>query len=117
MNADGGRNSCVNPAKLGSIVSLYVHGIGSPACYCFDAIFGSRSVAVVNVVAVNTYVTRVDVQIPSSFATASSTAGIPATRGGFQVGLSLGQTPAGPLALPRINVVSVGGAMTVWATQ
>jgi hypothetical protein len=37
MNADGGRNSCVNPAKLGSIVSLYVHGIGNPACFCFDA--------------------------------------------------------------------------------
>jgi hypothetical protein len=65
----------------------------------------------------NTYVTRVDVQVPSSFATASSTAGIPATRGSFQVSLSLGQTPSGPLALPRINVVSVSGAMTVWATQ
>lgn len=117
MNADGGRNSCVNPAKLGSVVSLYVHGIGNPACFCFDAIFGSRSIAVVNVAAVNNYVTRVDVQIPSSFATASSTAGMPATRGGFQMSLSIGQAPTGPLPLPRINVVSVSGALTVWAAQ
>ncbi len=29
LNPDGSRNSCKNPAKLGSLVSLFVHGVGA----------------------------------------------------------------------------------------
>lgn len=114
-NMDGSRNSCSNPAKVGSIVSFYVHGIGSAACVsCFEVTVGGLSAAVVNVTAVNTFVTRVDVQLPSSLAGAGIRAG---AQGGFTVGVQLNGTPIGPAMLPNSNVVSVRGALTVWATQ
>jgi uncharacterized protein (TIGR03437 family) len=113
-NADGSRNSCANPAKLGSVVSFYVHGLESTPCFCFDVTVGSGSVALVDVLAVNSFVTRVDVQLPSSFATASGTGGL---EGSFTVGMLVGQTSVGPVELPNINVVNVRGALTVWATQ
>ena len=116
-NADGSRNSCANPAKLGSIVSFYVHGIGNPACFCWGAMFGSRSAAVVNIAAVSPFLTRVDVQIPSSFATGSISSFPAVQEGYFPVSLSLDQAPLGPQALPRINVAGVGGPLIVWATQ
>ena len=122
-NADGSRNSCANPARLGSIVSFYVHGIGSPGCFCFGAAVGSQSAAVVNVATVNSFVTRVDVQIPGSFA-AGNKVSVPATpEGSFQMSLSLYGAPIGPLGLPPINVVNPPGApgqslpLVVWATQ
>ena len=121
-NADGSSNSCANPAKLGSIVSFYVHGIGSPGCFCFDATFGSQSAAVVNVVAANTFVTRVDVQIPTSFATASVAGTL--TEAFFPVSLIFYDIPVGPLALPDINVLGLTGVvagqaipLVVWATE
>jgi uncharacterized protein (TIGR03437 family) len=69
LNGDGSRNSCQNPAKLGSVISFFVHG--NSLCLCFDAAFGAVSAPVVNVVSVTSFVTRVDVQLPSSFNTAS----------------------------------------------
>ncbi len=114
-NTDGSRNSCSNPAKVGSIVSSYVHGIGSAACgSCFDVTVGGLSAAVVNVMAVNAFVTRVDVQLPNSLAGAGIRGG---AQGGFTVGVRLNGTPIGPVMLPNSNVVSVHGALTVWATQ
>jgi uncharacterized protein (TIGR03437 family) len=113
-NADGSRNSCANPAKLASVVSFYVHGLESTSCFCFDVSFGVGSAALVSVMPVNTFVARVDVQLPSSFATASIS-GSP--EGAFEVSMRLRQTPVGPLELPNINVVRVRGALTVWATQ
>jgi uncharacterized protein (TIGR03437 family) len=122
-NADGSRNSCANPARLGSVVSFYVHGIGSPVCYCFGATAGNQSAAVINVVTVNSLVTRVDVQIPNSFATGNKVS-VPATpEGSFQMSLSLYDASVGPLGLPLINVVNPPGApglslpLVVWATQ
>ena len=122
-NADGSLNSCANPAKLGSIVSFYIHGISSPICACFDATLGVQSAAVVKVVTVNTFITRVDVQMPSSFAT--GTLQIPAfAEGYFQLSLSMYNVPVGPLGLPRINITGPSSSapglpfpMFVWATQ
>jgi hypothetical protein len=91
-----------------------VHGLGSNPCFCFDVNFGLQSVAVVNVTAVNTFVTRVDVQLPSSFATANNTSSL---EGAFTFSLLLDQNPVGPVELPNINVVNVRGALTVWATE
>jgi uncharacterized protein (TIGR03437 family) len=66
INADGSRNSCTNPAKLGSIVSFYVEGVGAPGCLCFNATMGFASAAVVSVVGAG-FLTRVDVQLPGNF--------------------------------------------------
>jgi hypothetical protein len=52
--------SRANPARLGSVVSFYVHGIGSPGCFCFGAAVNTQSAAVVNVVTVNSFLTRAD---------------------------------------------------------
>jgi uncharacterized protein (TIGR03437 family) len=115
-NADGSRNSCTNPAKLGSIISFYVHGTGVPfgTCFCFDETLGNASAAVVNVSDVNTFLTRVDVQLPTSFATARATF---ASVGAFEPGLRMYRTPVGPVTLPNSDVISVTGALNVWATQ
>ena len=115
--------SRANPARLGSVVSFYVHGIGSPGCFCFGAAVNTQSAAVVNVVTVNSFLTRADVQIPTSFATGNKVS-VPATlEGSFQTSMSLYDGPVGPLGLPLINVVNPTGApgqslpLVVWATQ
>ena len=121
-NADGSLNTCTNPAKLGSVVSVYMHGVASPICPCFDANLGSQSAAVVNLVALTSFLTRVDVQIPTSFATGNKVT-VPATpEGYFQLSLSLFDVPVGPLAILSRNVVNPANPgspipLFVWATQ
>ena len=115
-NEDGTRNSCINPAKLGSIISLYLHAVGNPGCYCFDASFGGRSVAVVNVTALDNFVTRVDLMVPNSLETASAVRSFPTPiLGVFQVSPRVGTIPAGPVPVPTDNVVNVAGALVIYA--
>ncbi len=92
-NADGTVNSCMNPAKLGSVISLYVHGLSIAPCLCFDAAFGSVSAPVVNVAMLNSFVTQVDVQLPGTFAYAS---GYNDVDGDFIFTLRVNNAPVGP---------------------
>jgi uncharacterized protein (TIGR03437 family) len=114
-NADGSRNSCSNPAKLGSVVSFYVHGTGEPqpVTCCFDATLRNASAAVVNVTAANSMLTRVDVQLPSAPGVFSS---FNPSAGSIESALRYDQLPVGPVKLPTHTVVTVGGALNVWAT-
>jgi uncharacterized protein (TIGR03437 family) len=79
-NADGKQNSCLIPAKPGSVVSFFVNGVGEGAPYPsgnnmpvprgleFDAVAGSWSAEVVNVAKDSDFVWRVDVRLPAAFA-------------------------------------------------
>ena len=99
-NADGSLNTCTNPAKLGSQVSFYVHGVGLPVCFCFDAMVGYFSAAVVNASVLSAILTRVDVQLPGSFTTGSISTVPAATVGVFAVTLGLFGEAIGPVTLP-----------------
>jgi uncharacterized protein (TIGR03437 family) len=103
LNSDGSRNSCQNPAKLGSVISFFVHG--NPPCLCFDAAFGEFSAPVVNVVILTSYLTRVDVQLPSSYASAS---GYGSVEGDFQFTLRVNGAAVGPFPIERGSLLVYG---------
>jgi len=105
LNSDGSRNSCQNPAKLGSVISFFVHG--NPPCLCFDAAFGEVSAPVVNVVSLTSYLTRVDVQLPNSYASAS---GYGSVEGDFQFTLRVNGAAVGPFPIE-------GGPLLVYGAQ
>jgi uncharacterized protein (TIGR03437 family) len=92
-NADGTRNSCSNPAPLGSVVSVYVHGLSTTPCLCFDAALGSVSTPVLNIVPLNSFVTRLDVQLPAASIDASEYSDV----GGYvTLTLRVNNAPVGP---------------------
>lgn len=114
-NADGTTNSCENPAKLETVVSFYVHGLGVSACLCFDVTLGTIPAAIANVVAVNGYVTRVDVMLPDSLSGAD--VGLDKL-GGFYVNVRLNGALVGPMTPPVDGYIgSVGSVgLTIWVT-
>ena len=76
QNQDGTMNSCDNPAKVGSVVSFFVDGLGgtvTPSITFTPAYaggipmvvqMGNLSAEVVNIAVVNNFVWRVDVLVP-----------------------------------------------------
>jgi uncharacterized protein (TIGR03437 family) len=126
LNADGSPNSCANPAKLGSTVSFFVEGVGSPdgfppptALQGLQAFVGECSTPVANTFLINGFVYQVDVPLPASL---SSCAASPSNTGefGFQVAFSYNGAWVGPLAVPQPGgglVVNSPIGMIVWVTQ
>jgi uncharacterized protein (TIGR03437 family) len=113
LNADGSRNTCGTPAKLGSAVSIYLHGVANPGCYCFDVTLGYRSVEVLSVTSLDNGLSRVDVQVPATFDSAS----VRGPRlGQFQLAVSVGDFPAGPFPLPTRNITNVVRSLMIFAT-
>ena len=104
MNADGSPNSCTNPAKAGSTLSLFVHGpggFGMPPSQLtgLDASVGFGCIALVaSAIQVTPFVYQVNVSLPASLAACDETfngaaQGIPLT-------LSDNGAPVGPLVVP-----------------
>ncbi len=102
-NADGSSNSCTNPAKAGSTLSLFVHGVGgfvSPAPQLRNLVasvgFGCTALAT-SAELVTEFVYKVDITLPASFAQCnvffSGAQGIP-------LSLSYNNAPVGPLVVP-----------------
>jgi uncharacterized protein (TIGR03437 family) len=99
-NADGSINSCLQPSKPGSIISLYVNGVGigtGPyygffSIFDWDVVINGASAEVMNVANENDWVTRVDVRLPASL---TSAPGIQA----FNVTMRESGLPVGPLSL------------------
>src|ERR1019366_2628260 len=70
MNADGSANSCANPAKYGSTVSFFMHGVGGDT-FGFqppqqlglnvEALVGYCPTTVTNAWLINNFVYKVDV--------------------------------------------------------
>jgi len=73
-NADGSPNSCTNPAKYGSTVSFFVHGVGGevvglpPLQQVVDlqAFVGFCSATVTNAALIDGFVYKVSVSMPAS---------------------------------------------------
>jgi uncharacterized protein (TIGR03437 family) len=100
-NADGSINSCLQPAKPASTISLYLNGVGIGTVvyfgfftiFDFDVVINGASAEVVDVANENDWVTRVDVRLPASL-TAT-----PGTAQGFNVTMRESGLPVGPLSL------------------
>jgi len=125
LNPDGTRNSCLNPAKFGSLVSLFVHGVGAQQLGLAmpDTVSGIRVQAgscpanVENVVR-SGIVYKVDVRLPATLlpcATFTSNAVNP-----LILTLSYNGAPVGPLIInsnPTPATPVQSHLMRVWATQ
>jgi uncharacterized protein (TIGR03437 family) len=107
-NADGSINSCKDPAKPESIVSLYVNGVGVGTSlfsgyfviFDWDVVVNGLSAEVVDVSKENDWVTRVDVRLPAGFVPDFVTAaGVTMRESGLPVG-PLSLTPYLPQDLP-----------------
>jgi uncharacterized protein (TIGR03437 family) len=93
-NADGSINSCLQPSKPGSTISLYLNGVGiGTAPYDWDVVINGGSAEVVNVTNENEWVTRVDVRLPASV---TSTPGMAQY---FNVTMRASGLPVGPFYL------------------
>jgi uncharacterized protein (TIGR03437 family) len=74
LNADGSPNSCTNPAKYGSTVSFFMHGVGAessgippaPQLFNLQAFVGQCSQTITNAALIDGFVYQVDVSMPSA---------------------------------------------------
>jgi uncharacterized protein (TIGR03437 family) len=131
-NADGSLNSCANPARYGSTVSFFVHGVGAlqygfpPPAQLFglQAMVGQCSAAVENAALVNGFVYQVDVRLPGPLLPCATSYSLLSAENSSPVTLSYNSAPVGPLTVPS------GGAgpivnfapgqpmpMIVWVTK
>ena len=123
-NTDGLRNSCANPAKFGSMVSLYVHGAGGLSLGLpmpsslggIQAQVGQCSAAVESV-SLAGLVYKVDVRLPGSLLPCATSYSNINPVNPFSLTLSYNGTPVGPTALTNGTPATQSQPMTVWATQ
>ena len=104
-NADGSINTCLQPAKPRSTISLYLNGVGrgtelfyNLSIFDFDVVINGASAEVVNIANENYWVTRVEVRLPASLTPP------PGTPQAFGVTMRESGLPVGPLSLtPTIS--------------
>ena len=131
MNADGSVNSCTNPAKYGSTVSFFMHGVGGDGFgfqppqqlgSSVQALVGYCPAAVTNTSLVDDFKYKVDVTMPASLlpcAQASSNLAV----NSFWVTFSYNGNPVGPFGAgfwnggPTGNFPNESMLMTVWVTE
>jgi uncharacterized protein (TIGR03437 family) len=124
-NADGSFNTCTNPAKYGSTVSLYAHGVGAfqlgfppvPQLLNVQAFVGFCS-APAQATLWGDYVYKVDVTLPSTQTPCGQNIG-PRTENIFPVTLTYNGIPVCPLVVPIAASTAATQAMpmTIWVTQ
>jgi uncharacterized protein (TIGR03437 family) len=113
-NADGAVNSCRNPARPGSTVSLYLHGLGgfgAPFAHApgVQVSVGSCSAAVVATSLIADYVYRIDVAVPASL---TACTGAPDGASAYlPVAVQYNQQPVGPFSVPA----NLDGTLRVFA--
>ncbi len=107
MNADGSTNSCTNPAKYGSTVSFFMHGVGGDVFgfqpprqlgSSVQAVVGDCPAAVTNTSLIDNFKYKVDVTMPASLlpcAQASSNFAV----NSFWVTFSYNGNPVGPFGV------------------
>jgi len=131
MNADGSANSCANPAKYGSTVSFFMHGVGGDA-FGFQppqqlglnvqALVGYCSATVTNASLIDNFVYKVDVTMPASLLPCAQAYSNLAVNF-FYVTFSYDGNTVGPRGVPMwnggpiINLPSEPMQMTVWVTK
>jgi uncharacterized protein (TIGR03437 family) len=104
---DGAMNSCSAPAKAGSIVSVFLNGVGALQPSNVNLLpvtvtVGRWSAEVVNVAAENDFVTRVDFRLPVMMPEDLST---------FKIEMTVSQNgadiPVGPFAVAQITGTNI----------
>jgi uncharacterized protein (TIGR03437 family) len=126
LNPDGTRNSCMNPAKFGSVVSFFVHGVGTnqlglsmPTTVSgIEVQAGACAANVVNV-ALSGIVYRVDVQLPATLLPCAQTYSGNAVNPLFLT-FTYNRAPVGPLFInsdPTTATPVQSQQIRVWATQ
>ena len=128
LNADGSANSCANPAKYGSTVSFFMHGVGGDA-FGFQppqqlglhvqAFAGFCSITVTNASLIDNFVYKVDVTMPASPLPCGQASGSFAVTF-FDVTFSYDGLTVGPLYVPFMNIgptMNLAMPMTVWVTN
>jgi len=130
MNADGSTNSCAHPAKYGSTVSFFMHGVGGDTfgfqppqqLLNVQAFVGYCSAAVTNASSIDSFVYKVDVTLPASQVPCS--AGYSSSAENLVwVTFSYNGNTVGPRTVPFsngspiVNLPSEPMPMTVWVTK
>lgn len=131
VNADGSANSCAIPAKYGSTVSFFMHGVGGDSfgfqppqqLLNVQAFVGNCSAAVTNASLIDGFVYKVDVSMPASLLPCAEAYGSSAENSFFATFSYDGQ-PVGPLVVPIPNggpIINFAPGepmpMIVWVTQ
>ena len=130
LNSDGSANSCAHPAKYGSTVSFFMHGIGGDTfgsqppqqLLNVQAFVGNCPITVTNTASINSFVYQVDVTLPASQLPCSNYSSSSA-ESTFWVTFSYNGNPVGPLAVPfpngslAVNSPAAPMLMTVWVTK
>lgn len=111
INADGSVNTCGSPARMGSTVSLYLHGLGGfgapfPYAAGVQVSLGGCSAAVTGASLVASYVYKVDVAVPDSLSSCTGAPNGSATY--LPVTLTYNRQPVGPFAVPANLDGSIG---------
>ena len=99
-NVDGSINSCDHASKPGSVVSLYLNGVGRgtslfgepPQIFDVSVIIGGVSAEVISVALENDWVTRVEVRVPELDSSPPGSRALPVT-------MQESNLPVGPLSL------------------
>ena len=122
LNADGSVNSCSNPAKVGSTVSLFVNGMGAegvegpwtPSAVPVSVRLGRWSAEVTNVVAQTPFVWQVNVVAPEGLSVGSQSEAKVEMDMDFQNGVEA----VGPLAVattpPMYPLPGTPAPLTLW---
>jgi uncharacterized protein (TIGR03437 family) len=108
-NADGSLNSCTNPAKLGSTVSFYMHGVGAeslgfpPAQQLFNvqAFVGQCSAAGTDASLIDGFVYKVDVSLPPALLPCATSYSTTSVVNPFPVTFNYNGETVGPRAVPN----------------
>ena len=130
LNADGSANSCANPAKYGSTISFFVHGVGPDfgqppqQLLNLQALVGGCSATIVNAALLDSFVYKVDVTMPTAALPCAQAYEGSTAENPFAATFLYDGAPVGPLVVPPPN----GGPiinftpgqpmpMIVWLTQ
>lgn len=107
-NADGSSNSCTNPAKYGSTVSFFMHGVGAeqlgfpPPQQLLDlqAFVGFCSATITNASLIDGFVYKVDVSMPVSLLPCAEDYSELSAENEFPVTFSYAGEAVGPRVVP-----------------
>lgn len=132
LNADGSMNSCGNPAKYGSTVSFFMHGVGAEQfgfpppqqVLNVQAFVGNCSAAVTNAILVASFTYQVDVTMPATLLPCAQVYSEVLPENWFAVTFSYNGETVGPRTVPVPSgepiINFAPGApmpMVVWVTQ
>jgi uncharacterized protein (TIGR03437 family) len=131
-NADGSPNSCTNPAKLGSTVSFFMHGVGAESLgfpppqqlFNVQAFVGQCVVPATNASLIDGFVYKVDVSMPPTLLPCATSYTENSVENSFSVTFNYDGETVGPREIPPPNggpfinfTSSQPLPMIVWVTK